>query len=60
MLTPGSSNKFLFLTFGGRILEVGDYSNRGYYSDKYGIYINKPHYVGSRMVDRAMDISIIC
>ena len=37
MFTPGSGNKFLFATLGGgAILEVGDYSNRGYYSNKYG------------------------
>ena len=38
MFTPGSGHKFLFTTLGGRLLEVGDYSNRGYYSNKYGIY----------------------
>ena len=39
MFTPGSSNKFLFATLGGRLLEVGDYSNRGYYSNKYSICV---------------------
>ena len=47
MFTPGSDNKFLFATLGGRLLEVGDYSNRGYYSNKYGIckyyLVNKPN-----------------
>ena len=36
MFTPGSGSKFLFATLGGRLLEVGDCSNRGYYSNKYG------------------------
>ena len=34
MFTPGSGNKFLFVTSGGRLLEVGDYSN------KYGMLIH--------------------
>ena len=37
MFTPGSGNKFLFATLGGRLFEVGDYSSRGDYSSIYGI-----------------------
>ena len=37
MCTPGSGNKFLFATLGWQLLEVGFESNRGYYSNKYGI-----------------------